>query len=136
MIELIFVIVILGVLASVAIPKLAATRDDAHIAAGRADILTIRSGIINERQGRMFKGDSTYTASLGGADPLFGTVSQSSIRASSGSGGWTKTNDTLYHFHLSSVELDFTYNQTTGTFECSTTAGSTGENTLCLNMTR
>ncbi len=33
MIELIFVIVILGILASVAIPKLAATRDDAKIAA-------------------------------------------------------------------------------------------------------
>ena len=32
MIELIFVIVILGILASVAIPKLAATRDDAKIA--------------------------------------------------------------------------------------------------------
>jgi len=33
MIELIFVIVILGILASVAIPKLAATRDDAKVAA-------------------------------------------------------------------------------------------------------
>jgi general secretion pathway protein G len=33
MIELIFVIVILGILAAVAIPKLAATRDDAKIAA-------------------------------------------------------------------------------------------------------
>ena len=34
MIELVFVIVILGILASVAIPKLAATRDDAEIMAG------------------------------------------------------------------------------------------------------
>jgi general secretion pathway protein G len=33
MIELIFVIVILGILAAVAIPKLAATRDDAKVAA-------------------------------------------------------------------------------------------------------
>ena len=31
MIELIFVIVILGILAAVAIPKLAATRDDAQV---------------------------------------------------------------------------------------------------------
>jgi general secretion pathway protein G len=31
MIELIFIIVIIGILAAVAIPKLAATRDDAHI---------------------------------------------------------------------------------------------------------
>ncbi len=34
MIELVFVIVILGILASVAIPKLSATRDDAEVAAG------------------------------------------------------------------------------------------------------
>ncbi len=34
MIELVFVIVILGILASVAIPKLVATRDDAEVAAG------------------------------------------------------------------------------------------------------
>ncbi len=38
MIELIFVIVILGILAAVAIPKLAATRDDANIAKGSTEI--------------------------------------------------------------------------------------------------
>lgn len=40
MIELIFVIVILGILAAVAIPKLAATRDDAEIAKTAANIQT------------------------------------------------------------------------------------------------
>ena len=40
MIELIFVIVILGILAAVAIPRLAATRDDATAAAVRADLTT------------------------------------------------------------------------------------------------
>ncbi len=40
MIELIFVIVILGILAAVAIPKLAATRDDAKIAAKAQEIQT------------------------------------------------------------------------------------------------
>lgn len=41
MIELIFVIVILGILAAVAIPRLAATRDDAAITAAAADISTL-----------------------------------------------------------------------------------------------
>lgn len=41
MIELIFVIVILGILAAVAIPRLAATRDDASVSAGAADIATL-----------------------------------------------------------------------------------------------
>ena len=41
MIELIFVIVILGILAAVAIPRLAATRDDAKVTAAAADISTL-----------------------------------------------------------------------------------------------
>ncbi len=43
MIELIFVIVILGILAAVAIPKLAATRDDAKISKLAANVSTLVS---------------------------------------------------------------------------------------------
>ncbi len=43
MIELIFVIVILGILAAVAIPKLAATRDDAKISKLSANVSTLLS---------------------------------------------------------------------------------------------
>ncbi len=45
MIELIFVIVILGVLASVAIPRLAATRDDAEVAKAATNLTTAVSDI-------------------------------------------------------------------------------------------
>jgi prokaryotic N-methylation motif domain protein len=45
MIELIFVIVILGILAAVAIPRLAATRDDAEIAKVGTNITTLMSDI-------------------------------------------------------------------------------------------
>ncbi len=45
MIELIFVIVIIGILAAVAIPKLAATRDDAKIATASSEIATAVSDI-------------------------------------------------------------------------------------------
>jgi len=45
MIELIFVIVILGVLASVAIPRLAATRDDAEVAKAATNLATAISDI-------------------------------------------------------------------------------------------
>ncbi|CAA6816663.1 MAG: Type II secretion envelope pseudopilin protein (PulG,guides folded protein to PulD in outer membrane) [uncultured Sulfurovum sp.] len=41
MIELIFVIVIIGILAAVAIPRLAATRDDAKVASCVADVTTL-----------------------------------------------------------------------------------------------
>ena len=45
MIELIFVIVILGILASVAIPRLAATREDAEISATVSNIRTLISDL-------------------------------------------------------------------------------------------
>ena len=45
MIELIFVIVILGILAAVAIPRLAATRDDAEIAKAVNNINTLVSDV-------------------------------------------------------------------------------------------
>ena len=47
MIELIFVIVILGILASVAIPKLSATRDDAMIAKEKANYRTCLKDLMN-----------------------------------------------------------------------------------------
>jgi general secretion pathway protein G len=43
MIELIFVIVILGILAAVAIPKLAATRTDAEVSKGASEVATLVS---------------------------------------------------------------------------------------------
>jgi len=52
MIELIFVIVILGILASVAIPKLAATRDDAKAATIKTDIGTALNAIPAWYQGQ------------------------------------------------------------------------------------
>jgi len=45
MIELIFVIVIIGILAAVAIPRLAATRDDAKVSACSQDIATFLQDI-------------------------------------------------------------------------------------------
>jgi general secretion pathway protein G len=54
MIELIFVIVILGILAAVAIPRLAATRDDANIAKALSEVSTMEAdlGAYYTSQGR------------------------------------------------------------------------------------
>lgn len=52
MIELIFVIVILGILAAVAVPKLAATRDDAKAATIKTDIGTALNAVPAWYQGQ------------------------------------------------------------------------------------
>ena len=76
MIELVFVIVVLGILAAVAIPKFAATRDDAQIAKGRSDVAAIRAAIVSERQGRLLQGQSSYINKL---DSLGATSSNGNI---------------------------------------------------------
>lgn len=63
MIELTFAIVIIGILASVAIPRLAATRDDAEIVRAKTTISSLRSALATERQKRVLRGIFTEITS-------------------------------------------------------------------------
>ena len=64
MIELIFVIVILGILAAVAIPKLAATRDDAKLATARSNLGTCITDM-----GSKYTANGEINATVLAADP-------------------------------------------------------------------
>lgn len=128
LLEVVFVIVILGILASIALPKFAATRDDAQIAKGRSDISSIRAAIVNERQTRLLKGDSSYAASLDGAttsegQTLFGGTAanpmlQYGIVSKNAKGHWMKTGTNQYQFSAEGDTTTFDYNSSTGTFSC------------------
>ena len=127
MIELVFVIVILGILAAVAIPKFAATRDDAQIAKGRSDVAAIRSAIVSERQTRLLKGESNYVAALDGIDGnLFNgpdathRLLQYGIAPGTGNGKWA-TADGGYTYTVLGDAVAFTYTQATGIFDCTHT---------------
>jgi general secretion pathway protein G len=140
MLELVFVIVIMGILAAVALPKLAATRDDAQIAKGRSDVSAIRAAIVNERQGRLMKGQSNYISKLdhiatatatsgtlfddNDTDTTNGALLQYGIAAGSGKGKWAKASATTYTYTISSP-VTFTYTQATGTFNCTPASTST-----------
>jgi general secretion pathway protein G len=136
MIELVFVIVVLGILAATAIPRLAATRDDANIAKGRANILAIRSGIIGERQGRMFRGDSSWATTLDNAAlntedvTLFNATNnnlpilQNGVQSRNADGRWMKTGNTQYTYSVFGAAVTFDYNTTNGVFDCAGAAGS------------
>jgi len=118
MIELVFVIVILGILASIAVPKLAATRDDAVIAKGRSDVAAIRSGIISERQKRLIKGDATWitAANLSNAQ-LFDGVMMYGVASGTTDGHWSG-GGTTYTYKVQGTSNTFTYNPADGTFKC------------------
>lgn len=139
MIELVFVIVVLGILAAVAIPRLAATRDDAQIAKGRSDVAAIRAAIVSDRQSRLLQGDSAYinhldhlaAAASADGDILFDhngvatrTLLQYGIASGSTNGHWRKTAADQYQFRVLGVDTQFTYTQATGRFDCVAGAGN------------
>jgi len=125
MIELVFVIVILGILAAIAIPKFAATRDDAQITKGRSDVAAIRSAIVSERQTRLLQGDSAYVSALDGVSGnLFDgpdathKLLQYGIAPGVGNGKWAKTGAGAFTYTILGDPVAFTYTQNTGTFDC------------------
>jgi len=140
MIELVFVIVVLGILAAIAIPRLAATRDDAQVAKGRSDVAAIRAAIVGERQGRLMRGESAYISRLNVAGVTGVLFDDNDTNASNGTllqyGIVTKANSNghwqpsavasgttwIYQYRVMSTDNNFTYDPANGTFTC--TAGS------------
>lgn len=133
-IELIFVIVILGILAAVALPKFASTKNQADIASGRADVATIRSAIINERQTQLVKGINSWIPTLSDSDTtLFRgdgagrTLLMYGIKAGNGSGDWAVVADTdrkQYTYRVDETDTTFDYNSTSGIFSCAAGTGN------------
>lgn len=142
MIELMFVIVVLGILAAVAIPRIGSSITDAQIARGVADVSAIRSAIIAERQRRLLTGNSDYipdindnfTASTDGTRNLLTYP----LKTGTASGEWQSGGNGLtftYHVDDSANKADavFTYDPNTGIFNC---AGAADDTTECYQLTR
>lgn len=64
MIEVVFVIVIIGILSGIAIPKFMGTRVDAMLAEGKSVVYSVRSALSAEKQNRFMNGDSTAITDL------------------------------------------------------------------------
>lgn len=121
LIELVFVIVILGVLATVAIPKLIVTRDDAEIAKAKSQIAAVRSGIQLKRNENILKGTQGFpkAAELESGDCCFGGILSTRIeeRKDDNSYGWKLTGNT-YSINTNKEKVDFTYSASDGSFKC------------------
>jgi len=127
MIELVFVIAILGILSAIAIPRFAATRKDSVIAKGRADISSIRSSIMTERQSRLIIGLSTFIPNGTGTytkdsvtynqmdnGGFFGGILTYPIAISSTDDGWSGTAGSgTYIFKVSGSSNTFKYYDST-----------------------
>ena len=131
MIELIFVIVVIGILASIAVPRFAATRDDATFVRAKSQVAAIRSGIALQRSQNMLQGLSAIPARLDSASasasigtPLFyfndgnaSNILQTPILVDNNA--WTKTGVNAYSVNIGAGQaVPFIYNGATGTFGC------------------
>lgn len=142
LIELIFVIVVLGILAAVAIPRLGGNMERAQIAKAQGDVAAIRASIASARQKMLVTGKNAYpskldhlaAASSSAGDALFdqnGTDAEVAARtavriltypvyagAAAGSGKWAKATATTYNFTVTETPVTFTYTAATGLFDC------------------
>lgn len=122
LIELVFVIVILGILATVAIPKLIVTRDDAEIAKAKSQIAAVRSGIQLKRNENILKGTQGFpkATELESGDCCFGGILSTKIeqRKDDNSYGWQKENDGSYTINTNKEKVKFTYSDSDGSFKC------------------
>ena len=63
-IELTFVIVVIGILATIAIPRFSGVADTAYLSRAQSQLMSVRASLATERQKRILRGDTTDITSL------------------------------------------------------------------------
>jgi general secretion pathway protein G len=120
MIELIFVIVILGILAAVAIPRLSATRDDARVSKTAHLIMTGAAEI------------STYAVSKGNTDANFSAMSNNlDLLLKNQEAEAVTDNNMIIHFGGVNDCIEIDINESNGTETLSLYKNGSGTNRLC-----
>ena len=153
MIELIFVIVILGILSSVAISKMSVTRDDAQIAKGRSQISAIRNAITLMRNTNMLQGKGAsyppflddehdnHDNKLFDGNTTIGTLldypiyDKVTVAGEDINGNWEKDGSNTYHYTVMNKNIQFTYNPANGQFDCNHNSGDATKKKLCKSLT-
>ncbi|WP_456489137.1 type II secretion system protein [Caminibacter pacificus] len=116
MMELIFVIVVIGILAAVALPRLFTGVSDAKLAKAKTQIATIRSGIASLYSKNILAGDSDkcpYLEASKNDGKVFEKVVQGGIPENQNDVKWVLDNNSTteinYTLKIDNLEGNFTY---------------------------
>ena len=128
MVELIFVIVALGILAMVALPRLASSKEDAEITRVRAEIAAIRSAIQTNRGAKLLaqKGNG-YPEKLDEK-----TIEEITNGTKLSKKYWNVGKDgNQLTVTIAGNTTTFTYDKTKGSLTCKKTAPNQNSDPLC-----
>lgn len=156
MMELIFVITIIGILASIAVPKFAATRSDAEVTKAKATVASIKTALSTERQLRTLRGDFTAIDDLDNdsegstaisnfsdniAQAANSTLAKTSVLGSTiagcvgtARGCWVRNSATSYTYRMPGSTVDVGFTLASGQLNC--VVGSSDEGKACAALTQ
>lgn len=115
MVELIFVIVILGIIASVALPRLAGSKEDAEITRAKAQIAAIRTGIQTTRGANLLAQNSQN--SKGYPEELDEAEIEKITNGTKLGSNWSVSENKL-SVTISGARTTFTYSPSNGKLTC------------------
>ncbi len=135
MIELVFVIVVIGILAVVAVPKLAPLVDTAQLGKAKATLASVRSAISTERQKRILQGKFKPLTDLGDSTYAFNTFGDAdgdtadevldypvpNCASNSSSHCWKRITGTTYRYQFTSSSDAANFSLANNRLDCSDT---------------
>ena len=128
MVELIFVIVVLGILAMVALPRLAGSKKDAEITRAKAEIAAIRSAI------QTYRGANLLSQKPGSGYPedLKTTTIEKITNGTKLGKNWNLDDKgSELSVTIAGKKTTFTYNKDKGSLTCQASDATTTTDTLC-----
>jgi general secretion pathway protein G len=141
MVELIFVIIIIGILSAIAIPRLGKTTSMAYETKAQATISSIRNALSTEKQKRTLRGSYdaiTDLAKTNGLDKdIFDFFENNTTRileypprsckTASSRACWISNADTTYTYRMPSNSHDVNFTLSNNRFDCNIADATTGE---------
>jgi len=118
MVELIFVIIIIGILSAIAIPKFAETGKLAYTSRAESTVAALRSAIATDRQKRILRGDTSSVITTAEAEAL--------LTYGLNADNWAKTNDVTFTFTMPGSGATCALDIVGGKLEKKTCAAATG----------